>query len=84
MKNIVNNILKSSLVIAIAMMTTYSSVQAQGNPGGPSTSGSGILADGSASPGPSVPFDGGMSLILAASGIGYATKRLKKNNCNQL
>jgi len=27
---------------------------------------------------PVVPFDGGMSLMLAASGIGYASKKLKK------
>jgi len=26
---------------------------------------------------PVVPFDGGMSLMLAASGIGYASKKLK-------
>ena len=44
------------------------------NPGGPGYSNSGTYADGSAQ----VPFDGGMSLVLAASGIGYAAKKLKR------
>ena len=41
-----------------------------GGPGSPSV---GVGGDGS----PVVPFDGGMSLMLAASGIGYAAKKIK-------
>ena len=39
-----------------------------------SPTGGGLTGDG----GPIVPFDGGMSLILAASGIGYAGRKVKK------
>ena len=42
--------------------------------GGPGSPGNGPSSDGS----PVVPFDGGMSLILAASGISYAAKNLKR------
>ena len=42
--------------------------------GGAGVQGNGTMSDGS----PVVPFDGGMSLILAASGIGYAVKRMKR------
>ena len=41
--------------------------------GGPGSPGNGPSGDGS----PVVPFDGGMSLMLAASGISYAAKKLK-------
>ncbi len=41
--------------------------------GGPGSPGNGPSGDG----GPIVPFDGGMSLILAASGVFYASKRIK-------
>ena len=41
--------------------------------GGPGSPTIGVGADS----GPVVPFDGGMSLVLAASGIGYASKILK-------
>ncbi len=79
MKSIILSLLKATLVIAIATFVTIE-VQAQGNPGGPGVSGSGILGNGTqASGGPAVPFDGGMSLMLAASGIGYAAKKLRRN-----
>ena len=42
-----------------------------GGPGSPSV---GVGGDGS----PVVPFDGGMSLMLAASGIGYAARRMRE------
>ena len=51
-------------------------IDAQPNPGtGNSGSVIPITSDG-----PTVPFDGGLSLMLAASGIGYAAKKLRKNN----
>ena len=41
--------------------------------GGPGSGGSTPGLDG----GPVVPFDGGMSLVLLASGVGYVTRKLK-------
>jgi len=50
------------------------------SPGGPGTpTGSAIPADGG-SPSTSVPFDGGLSIILLASGIGYGARKLMKSN----
>lgn len=40
-------------------------------------SGGGSIIESAGNGGASVPFDGGLSLMLAASGIGYASKRLK-------
>ena len=48
-------------------------VHAQPNPG-PGNPGSNITATND---GPVVPFDGGMSLILLASGVGYASRKIK-------
>ncbi len=62
--------------VSLLMLMVFISgkVHAQPNPG-PGNQGSdvGVTADG-----PTVPFDGGMSLMLAASGIGYVAKRMKK------
>ena len=41
-----------------------------------SPTGGGLTGDG----GPTVPFDGGMSLVLAMSGIMYASKKLRSLN----
>ncbi len=41
--------------------------------GGPGSPGNGPSGDG----GPIVPFDGGMSLMLAVSGISFAAKKMK-------
>ena len=76
MKKILNTGLLTAVLIVVATMVTVHA-NAQGNPGGPGTNGSGVLADGG-SGGPGVPFDGGMSLMLVASGIGYAAKKLKR------
>ena len=79
MKNRFKSLLKATIIIAIAVFTTIKAT-AQGNPGGPGSSGSGILGNGSPAGGgsPAVPFDGGMSIMLVASGIGYAAKKLKR------
>ena len=45
--------------------------------GGPGAPGSSPAGDGS----PIVPFDGGMSLMLAASGIAYGMKKVKAISC---
>ena len=63
-------------IITIASIMTLT-VNAQFNIGGPGTSGSGTFGNGTGSGSPVVPFDGGMSLLLAASGITFASKKLK-------
>ncbi len=68
----------SAQVIGILLLMVFvsSKLQAQPNPGpGQQNSGIGVTSDG-----PTVPFDGGMSLMLAASGIGYVAKKMKKGN----
>ncbi len=77
MNKIIKKFALVGLVIIISI-STYTRVNAQtpaDDPGigGPGTSDSAPAGDGA----PIVPFDGGMSLILAASGIGYATKKIK-------
>lgn len=70
-----------SKIIGIVLVILVISVgaKAQVFPAGPGTQGSGVQANGqSPSNGPVVPFDGGLSLILLASGVGYASKQLKK------
>ena len=69
-------VIASTKVVMILMLTVIisSRVQAQPNPG-PGNSGSTITVT---SDGPTVPFDGGMSLMLAASGISYVSKKLKR------
>ena len=79
MKNSIKYSIKALLIIVITIFTTINS-NAQPGPGGPGSVGSGIQASGASDSGgsPTVPFDGGMSLMLAASGIGYAAKKLKR------
>jgi len=78
MKNIINTSILVFLLTAVATIVTIEA-NAQGNPGGPGSAGSGIAGDGSPVGSPAVPFDGGMSIMLVASGIGYAAKKLKRN-----
>jgi hypothetical protein len=73
MKKIVKTGLKASAIL-IMLMLLSGNTNAQPNPG-PGNQHSGI---GPAVDGPQVPFDGGMSLMFAASGIGYVAKKLKK------
>ena len=78
MKQIIKGLKISLLVILLGGFCTTVRVNAQspaddpgiGGPGSPSV---GVGGDG----GPLVPFDGGMSLMFAASGIGYAVKKVK-------
>ena len=71
------------LALVIGIFFTAINVNAQSpadDPGigGPGSPGNGPSGDG----GPIVPFDGGMSLMLAASGIAYASKKIKVNANN--
>ncbi len=72
--------IKAMVILFLFVMATLT-VHAQFNIGGPGTNGSGTNANGTKSGGalPSVPFDGGMSLILLTSGIGYGARKLKAN-----
>ena len=69
------------LAVAITLSLLVNTVaQAQspaddiGIGGSGSPTSTGLTGDGS----PTVPFDGGMSLMLAASGIGYVARKFKK------
>ncbi len=78
MKKILKISFRAIVIVALAFVSIQLNAQAPTPPSGiPGTSGSGTLANGS-SPSATVPFDGGMSLMLAASGIGYAAKKLKR------
>lgn len=61
-------------VLLISLQTEAQFSNGGGTPGG-GGSGGGIPPTGG---GPVVPFDGGMSLMLLASGIGYGFDKLKK------
>ena len=65
------------IAVLILIMFVSGKINAQPNPGpgnqGDTSGSGGVTADG-----PTVPFDGGMSLMLAVSGVGYAAKKLKK------
>ena len=71
------NIIKQGiwiLIIAFVNLCLISGLKAQPNPG-PGNQGSNISVT---SDGPTVPFDGGMSIILLASGIGIGASKLRK------
>ena len=69
-----------ALMISLCVNTTVNAQSPADDPGigGPGSPGNGPSGDGS----PVVPFDGGMSLMLAASGIAYAAKRMKGLTAN--
>jgi len=85
MQQVIKSIKLIGLSIFIGVLIGTVNVNAQSpadDPGigGPGSPGDGPGGDG----GPVVPLDGGMSLMLAASGIAYASKKLKQNGLNIL
>ncbi len=78
MKLLINRFSRSILLIIISVFTSLIVIAQTpaDDPGigGPGTSDSAPAGDGA----PIVPFDGGMSLVLAASGISFMAKKLKK------
>ncbi len=70
-------LLRSLLLVSILLLCQHLEAQFNGGGGTPGSGGSGGFIPGTGG-GPTVPFDGGMSLVLLASGIGYAAKKLKK------
>ena len=70
------SILRMVVLLMMLVVLSNGKVQAQSNPGGP---GSGQGGGGGAPddlPGGGVPFDGGMSIMLLASGISYGYKKV--------
>ena len=81
MKQVLYNIKLIGLALVIGVCFTAISVNAQSpadDPGigGPGSPGNGPSGDGS----PIVPFDSNMSLLFAATGIAYASLKLKKGS----
>ena len=73
-------IIVTSFLIASTLITQHSKAQFGGGgttPGAGGTGG-GLPGTGGGPAVPEVPFDGGMSLMLLASGVGYMTKKMKK------
>ena len=68
----------SLLVNTVAMAQSPADDPGIGGVGSPT--GGGLTGDG----GPTVPFDGGMSLMLLASGIGYAAKKIKDSQLSRI
>lgn len=65
-----------SILIGVCFSTVSVNAQSPADDpgiGGPGSPGNGPGGDG----GPVVPFDGGLSLMLAASGIAYASKKVQ-------
>jgi len=83
MRSVTKTIVAIALVIAISfcLNTSVKGQSPADDPGigGPGSPGNGPGGDG----GPLVPFDGGMSLMLLASGIGYAAKRIKNKGLTE-
>ena len=73
-----HKIAKYSIALFITTIMSLTATKGQPNPGGPGSNGSGTYGNGNPVGGPIVPFDGGMSLILLASGVGYGVKKLNK------
>ena len=65
-----------ALIICLCVNTSINAQSPADDPGigGPGSPSQGVGGDG----GPVVPFDGGMSLMLLASGVGYSVKKMKK------
>ena len=76
MNKIVNGS-KLTLLLAVMIIGLQINSKAQTPADDPGIGGPGIGAAPAGDGSPIVPFDGGMSLVLLASGIGYATKKVK-------
>lgn len=75
-------VIKSIKLMGIAMIIgiCFNALNAQSPTDDPGIGGPGSLGNGPSGDGsPVVPFDGGMSLMLVASGISYAAKKIKEN-----
>jgi len=79
MQKIINISKKAIAVAGIVVAATLAtmSANAQGNPAGPGTSGSGVKANGQAAAQTGAPIDGGVSLLIVATAA-YTSRKLAK------
>ena len=86
MQKITKNVRLMLLVILLGVCFTAVSVKAQSPADDPGIGGPGAPGDGPSGDGsPTVPFDGGMSLVLLAGGIAYGALSHKgRGVCNIL
>jgi len=79
MKKILNKSRKAIGVTGIVVAATVATVSAnaQGNPAGPGTSGSGVKANGQPAAQTGAPIDGGVSLLIVATAA-YTSRKLAK------
>ena len=79
MKKILNKSKKAIGVTGIVVAATVATVSAnaQGNPAGPGTSGSGVKANGQPVGNTGAPIDGGASLLIVATAA-YTGRKLAK------
>ena len=84
MKKILNKSRKALGVTSIVVAATVAnvSVNAQGTPAGPGTSGSGVKANGQAAAQTGAPIDGGLSLLIVATAA-YTSRKLAKMKANK-
>jgi len=73
MEKIKKSVIRTSIIILVNLWIV-GSLKAQPNPG-PGNQGSNISVTND---GPTVPFDGGMSIILLASGIWYGARKFRR------
>jgi len=72
-------LVKVFAIIIVILASSNVKAQFSGTGSAPGTQGSGVgIPQAGGTKTPVVPFDGGMSLMLLASGVGYASKQLKK------
>ena len=76
MKLYTNKFVKVSFVILLSVFV-ITKVSSQTPADDPGIGGPGIGAAPAGDGSPVVPFDGGMSLMLLASGIGYSIRKIK-------
>ena len=76
MKLVINKVIRLSFILLLSVfVSTIVIAQTPADDPGIGGPGVGVAPAGDGSP--IVPFDGGMSLMLLASGIGYSMKKIK-------
>ena len=77
MRFFTNKVIRLSFILLLNVFVS-TVVMAQTPADDPGIGGPGVGAAPAGDGSPVVPFDGGMSLILLASGIGFGTEKLRK------
>ena len=79
MQQVIKKVRLMVLVMMVGVCLTAVSAKAQSPADDPGIGGPGAPGDGPSGDGsPTVPFDGGMSLLFAASGIAFASRKIKE------